>query len=172
MDFGKDHTDRVCLVTVGATVGFKKLTEAVLQPAFWRFLRSQSFTELHVQCGPDVAWASAELALRKDDVPPGLAIEFFDVKKNLMKEEMTLCKVADERRHLGLVISHAGTGTILDAWKLGLPIIVVPNTQLLNDHQTEMAKHLSKEGYAIMSNGRHAQPYPLNTENRHMLTSK
>lgn len=37
---------------------------------------------------------------------------------------------------------------------MGLPIVVVPNTQLLNDHQTEMAKHLSKEGYAIMSSGR------------------
>ena len=53
-------------------------------------------------------------------------------------------------------LTSLGTGTILDAWKLGLPIIVVPNTQLLNDHQTEMAKHLSKEGYAIMSTGRYA----------------
>lgn len=51
-----------------------------------------------------------------------------------------------------------GTGTILDAWKMGLPIIVVPNTQLLDDHQTEMAKHLSKEGYAIMSSGRYYNP--------------
>jgi beta-1,4-N-acetylglucosaminyltransferase len=40
---------------------------------------------------------------------------------------------------------------------MGLPIIVVPNTQLLNDHQTEMAKHLSKEGYAIMSSGRYVK---------------
>lgn len=47
-----------------------------------------------------------------------------------------------------------GTGTILDAWKLGLSIIVVPNTHLLDDHQTEMAKHLAKEGYATMSTTR------------------
>ncbi|KAM0429363.1 hypothetical protein ACHAPT_006581 [Fusarium lateritium] len=144
-------TDRFCLVTVGATVGFKKLTDAALQPTFWKYLVSQGFTELHVQCGPDAAWASKELIARKDEAPPGLKIDVFDLRQNLMKEEMTLCKAADGKRQLGLVISHAGTGTILDAWKLGLPIIVVPNTQLLDDHQTEMAKHLSKEGYAIMS---------------------
>ncbi|KAJ3517050.1 hypothetical protein NM208_g14762 [Fusarium decemcellulare] len=145
--------DRSCLVTVGATVGFKNLIESVLQPTFWEYLRSQGFTELHIQCGPDVEWATSKLASQGQHVPSGLTIDIFDVRKNLMKEEMTLCKPADGNRHLGLVISHAGTGTILDAWKLGLPLVVVPNTKLLNDHQTEMAKHLSKEGYAIMSSG-------------------
>ncbi|KAI7760071.1 hypothetical protein LZL87_007364 [Fusarium oxysporum] len=145
--------DRVCLVTVGATTGFGKLVESVLQPSFWQYMNSQRFTQLRVQCGPDLAWASKQLADRKDNIPSGLCIDLFASKKNLMKEEMYLCKDADGKRQLGLVISHAGTGTILDAWKMGLPLIVVPNIQLLNDHQTEMAKHLSKEGYAIMSSG-------------------
>ncbi|EXA45202.1 beta-1,4-N-acetylglucosaminyltransferase [Fusarium oxysporum f. sp. pisi HDV247] len=147
------HLDRVCLVTVGATTGFGKLVESVLQPSFWQYMNSQRFTQLRVQCGPDLAWASKQLADRKDNIPSGLFIDLFASKKNLMKEEMSLCKDADGKRQLGLVISHAGTGTILDAWKMGLPLIVVPNIQLLNDHQTEMAKHLSKEGYAIMSSG-------------------
>lgn len=30
-------------------------------------------------------------------------------------------------------------------------MIVVPNTDLLNDHQTEMAHHLAKEGYATQA---------------------
>ncbi|EMT63685.1 UDP-N-acetylglucosamine transferase subunit alg13 [Fusarium odoratissimum] len=145
--------DRVCLVTVGATTGFGKLVESVLQPSFWQYMNSQRFTQLRVQCGPDLAWASKQLADRKVNIPSGLCIDLFASKKNLMKEEMSLCKDADGKRQLGLVISHAGTGTILDAWKMGLPLIVVPNIQLLNDHQTEMAKHLSKEGYAIMSSG-------------------
>ncbi|KAF5543507.1 beta-1,4-n-acetylglucosaminyltransferase [Fusarium napiforme] len=149
----KPHLDRVCLVTVGATTGFGKLVESVLQPSFWQYLHSQSFTHLRVQCGPDLAWASKQLTDRKGDIPSGLCIDLFASRKNLMKEEMSLCKDADGKRQLGLVISHAGTGTILDAWKMGLPLIVVPNIQLLNDHQTEMAKHLSKEGYAIMSSG-------------------
>ena len=44
-----------------------------------------------------------------------------------------------------------GTGTILDAWRLDVPMIVVPNTDLLNDHQTEMAQHLANEGYATQA---------------------
>ncbi|KAF4952308.1 hypothetical protein FGADI_6846 [Fusarium gaditjirri] len=148
----RSHLDRVCLVTVGATTGFGKLVESVLQPSFWQYLNSQRFTQLRVQCGPDLVWASKQLADRKDNIPSGLCIDLFASKKNLMKEEMSLCKDTGKRQ-LGLVISHAGTGTILDAWKMGLPLIVVPNIQLLNDHQTEMAKHLSKEGYAIMSSG-------------------
>lgn len=50
---------------------------------------------------------------------------------------------------------------------MGLPLIVVPNIQLLNDHQTEMAKHLSKEGYAIMSSGRYVN---LDLQPRLLLT--
>ncbi|GKU13606.1 unnamed protein product [Fusarium langsethiae] len=147
------HLDRVCLVTVGATAGFKTLIDSVLSVSFWHYIASQGFTELHIQCGPDIVSARQQLTLLKVEAPRGLTIDIFDVKKNLMKEEMILCKDLEGKRQLGLVISHAGTGTILDAWKMGLPIVVVPNTQLLNDHQTEMAKHLSKEGYAIMSSG-------------------
>lgn len=32
--------------------------------------------------------------------------------------------------------------------------MVVPNTRLLNDHQTELAKHLGNEGYAIRSSSK------------------
>lgn len=61
-------------------------------------------------------------------------------------EDITSCMKADR---------YPGTGTILDAWKLGVPLVVVPNTRLLNDHQTELAKHLSKEGYAIWGSTRY-----------------
>jgi beta-1,4-N-acetylglucosaminyltransferase len=100
--------DRVCLVTVGATTGFGKLVESVLQPSFWQYMNSQRFTQLRVQCGPDLAWASKQLAGRKVNIPSGLCIDLFASKKNLMKEEMSLCKDADGKRQLGLVISHAG----------------------------------------------------------------
>lgn len=106
------RVDRVCLVTVGATTGFEKLIESVLQPSFWQYMHSQSFTQLRVQCGPDLGWASKQLADRKDDIPSGLFIVLFSSKKNLMKEEMSLCKDADGKRQLGLVISHAGKSNV------------------------------------------------------------
>lgn len=101
--------ERYCLVTVGATVGFPELTEQVLQPVFWRYIHSKGFTSLHIQCGPDLQWAAEQLASLRDEVPNGLNIDIFDVRKNLMKEEMVLCKAADGCRSLGLVISHAGS---------------------------------------------------------------
>lgn len=100
--------ERCCLVTVGATVGFKELTEAVLQPPFWKYLQTEGFTSLRIQCGPDIPWASTSISELKDEVPSGLEIEVFDVRKNLMSEEMMLCKAVAGRRRLGLVISHAG----------------------------------------------------------------
>jgi beta-1,4-N-acetylglucosaminyltransferase len=39
----------------------------------------------------------------------------------------------------------------LDAWKIAVPLIVVPNKELLDDHQSQMADHLAKEGYATKS---------------------
>ncbi|KAG6035062.1 hypothetical protein E4U41_006255, partial [Claviceps citrina] len=145
--------DRYCLVTVGATVGFPSLTKAALEPSFWAFLRSQDFTALRLQCGPDLPWAAAALhaRLRDDHLPPGFRVDVFDSRQNLLREEMALCQARGGERAPGLVISHAGTGTILDAWRLELPLVVVPNTDLLDDHQTEMARHLDKQGYATMS---------------------
>lgn len=151
MESGGSKLDKHCLVTVGATVGFEQLTKQVLQPPFWEFLKSQQFTALHVQCGPDITWARELYSNHKGHLPGGLALEIFDVTNNLMRDEMTLCQARPGRRLQGVVISHAGTGTILDAWKLGLALVVVPNTTLLNDHQTEMAQYLAKQGYATMS---------------------
>lgn len=99
---------RYCLVTVGATVGFEELTKEVLQPAFWQFLSSQGFTALHVQCGPDIPWATDQFSNHKTELPSGFHIDVFDVKNNLMKEEMALCQAQQGQRAQGLVISHAG----------------------------------------------------------------
>lgn len=112
MSAASNSLERNCLVTVGATVGFLELTEAVLQPAFWRFLRSKGFTALRVQCGPDIAWANAKLSELADEVPPGLDVDIFDVTRNLMQDEMTLCKAVSGKRQQGLVVSHAGTSRL------------------------------------------------------------
>ncbi|KAK0385066.1 hypothetical protein NLU13_7544 [Sarocladium strictum] len=142
--------ERTCLVTVGATVGFPALTNVVLEPAFWSVLQKRGFTSLRLQCGPDIESASQKVSLHSADLPKGFRVDVFERRKNLMKEEMVLCKEAPGQKQ-GLIISHAGTGSILDAWKVGVPLIVVPNAALLDNHQAEMAAHVAKEGYATAS---------------------
>jgi beta-1,4-N-acetylglucosaminyltransferase len=122
------NLERHCLVTVGATVGFKQLTEQVLEAAFWQFLSSEGFTSLRIQCGPDISWAKARLASLQEDVPDGLKIDAFDSTKNLMRDEMMLCKASSGTCSTGLVISHAGKSILLPCMmgrELGESILVL-----------------------------------------------
>jgi beta-1,4-N-acetylglucosaminyltransferase len=41
-----------------------------------------------------------------------------------------------------------GAGTILDVLRMGVPLIVVPNPALLDNHQLELAQELQAQGYA------------------------
>lgn len=99
--------ERHCLVTVGATAGFKSLIETVLLPEFWNYLASKGFTSLHIQCGPDQAFAAATIQTMEKEIPAGLTIKSFELCKDLLNEEMKLCKASTNRKQ-GLIISHAG----------------------------------------------------------------
>lgn len=43
-----------------------------------------------------------------------------------------------------------GTGSILDGLRAGLPLVVVPNPSLADNHQQELAEALAKQGYVIV----------------------
>lgn len=45
-----------------------------------------------------------------------------------------------------------GSGSILEAMRLGVPLVVVPNPSLKDNHQKELANELQKQGYVIASN--------------------
>ena len=66
-----------------------------------------------------------------------------------MEGEFRDLQASTEKSVDGLVISHAGSGSILDALRYGVPCIVVPNTELLHNHQLELAEELSRLGYVV-----------------------
>ncbi|CAG8803560.1 14941_t:CDS:2 [Cetraspora pellucida] len=50
-----------------------------------------------------------------------------------------------------LIISHAGSGSILESLRLNKPLIVVVNEDLMDNHQAELAIELENKGYLVYS---------------------
>lgn len=46
-------------------------------------------------------------------------------------------------------MTEKGTGTILAAHRMSIPIVVVPNPSLLDNHQVELAEALAASGQVI-----------------------
>ncbi|QSZ31769.1 hypothetical protein DSL72_001338 [Monilinia vaccinii-corymbosi] len=145
---------KVAFVTVGATATFTELIEEVLAPHTLQILVKEGYTKLRVQAGPDADYWKNNIRAEKE---PGLEIEVFDFDRNGLGHEMRQCKkggfYGNGDSLEGLVISHAGSGSILDALRIDVPLIVVPNTSLLDNHQAELADELEKQGYLTKASG-------------------
>jgi len=129
-------------VTVGST-RFDALVHRVLDPEALAALRKQGYRTLVVQTGNSVTTPLPPLI---GDAPQivqleGLQVEYWKFRPSL----------EDEYSKADLIISHAGSGTILDALRMGKPMIVVPNPTLLHNHQQELADELAKERYLVSS---------------------
>lgn len=48
-----------------------------------------------------------------------------------------------------MLTATAGSGSILDALRIAVPLIVVPNPDLLDNHQVELAEVLAAQGYVV-----------------------
>ena len=107
----------------------------------------------------------------------GVRIAGFDFRHDGLAEEMSATKGAAKGfGGEGCVVSHAGmyfgywlpisrftwkgsnaliynvaigSGSILEALRLAVPLIVVPNPTLLDNHQEELAEELAKQGYVV-----------------------
>ncbi|KLO18578.1 glycosyltransferase family 1 protein [Schizopora paradoxa] len=129
------------LFTVGSTF-FDELVDSALSDIVLEALHSRGAEEITVQCGAykgknkELAGISSTPVLSWNE-EHGLQLEIYAFKPNLTEEFMR----AD------LVVSHAGSGTIIDVLRLGKPLIVVPNPSLLDNHQQDLATELEKLGY-------------------------
>ncbi|KAJ2137041.1 N-acetylglucosaminyldiphosphodolichol N-acetylglucosaminyltransferase catalytic subunit alg13 [Coemansia sp. RSA 678] len=124
-------------VTVGST-GFDRLIQTVSGKAFLQALSSQGFRRLVVQYGTSAH--KFEPPTTRSDTH-GISIESFDYTSRPSQ----LIEQAD------LIISHAGTGSILEALHSGTPIIIVVNRELMDDHQSEIAHELASSGYVAVA---------------------
>uniref|UniRef100_A0ACD5WK64 Uncharacterized protein n=3 Tax=Avena sativa TaxID=4498 RepID=A0ACD5WK64_AVESA len=55
--------------------------------------------------------------------------------------------IADYIREASLVISHAGSGSIFETLRLGKPLVVVVNEDLMDNHQSELADELAERNH-------------------------
>lgn len=121
-------------VTTGATAPFQALLDACLSDAILQQLSALGFTHMVVQCGPGADTPASTTR-------HGVAVSTFDLKPSL----------ASDIASSDLVISHAGTGSILDALRQRKPLIAVVNTALMGNHQLQIASLLSKDGHLLMT---------------------
>ncbi|KAL8951654.1 MAG: hypothetical protein Q9222_002382 [Ikaeria aurantiellina] len=142
---------KTCFVTIGATAAFDQLLKAVLTARFLEALHALGYTSLLLQYGKNgeriVQDFEAKAACGQEQ-KHGIEILGFDFNKLGLGQEMWSVKAGKDRAE-GVVISHAGSGSILDALRIEVPIIVVPNTSLLHNHQVELAEELAKQGYVV-----------------------
>lgn len=55
----------------------------------------------------------------------------------------------DHSRMPSLNLISTGTGTILDGMRVSVPLVVVPNPTLKDNHQVELANEIQRQGYGI-----------------------
>lgn len=160
---------KTCFVTIGATASFSALVEAALKSDFVKALEGQGYTDLIVQYGEGGKEVYEE-ALKKLGNAGKVKISGFDLDKGGLGRYMRQAKAvgaSNKDSNEGVVISHAGeidrmtvtfttnrsqltgSGTILDALRISVPIIVVPNPDLLDNHQVELAETLSEQEYVV-----------------------
>ncbi|KAL7270973.1 N-acetylglucosaminyldiphosphodolichol N-acetylglucosaminyltransferase catalytic subunit alg13 [Rhizina undulata] len=129
-------TAKFVLITVGATAPFPSLISAALSPAVLKTLASLGYRNLRIQYGASEDVFDANVSRENGT---GIKVSGFDFVENLQNEIVK----AD------LIISHAGSGSILDALRFQKRLVVVPNTQLMDNHQKELAEELEKQGYLV-----------------------
>ncbi|KAJ4359641.1 N-acetylglucosaminyldiphosphodolichol N-acetylglucosaminyltransferase catalytic subunit alg13 [Didymosphaeria variabile] len=143
---------KLCFVTTGATAPFTKLIVSVLStPSLDAFLQCE-VTHIFIQYGTakDVYETSAQAArayLKQKGAEEKLEIDGMDFDSSGLSKQFKLVQETQ-----GLAISHAGSGSILVALRFQVPLIVVPNTALLDNHQEELAVAMDRANYVIHGN--------------------
>ena len=143
---------KTCFVTIGATAAFTDLIKAVLSADFCKALEAQGYTHLLVQYGQggEPLYDRSLQQLHSVHSSSQLKVGGFGLDQSGLRQYMIEAKGQNLINATeGLVISHAGSGTVLDALRISIPLIVVPNASLLDNHQVELAEALAEQEYVV-----------------------
>lgn len=122
---------KTVFVTVGTT-SFDDLIQTITCPASVQALKANGYERLVLQVGRGSAVPEA-------DSCPQVELEVFRFKDS----------IAEDMRQADLVISHAGSGSCLEALGAGKPLLVVVNDKLMDNHQLELAQQLHVDSHCF-----------------------
>lgn len=143
---------KVCFVTIGATASFSALIRATISSSFCHSLEQNNYTDLVVQYGADgdSLFQSLLQDIDQEKQRSAVNVSGFGLDTSGLGQYMKLAKTGgDDNGTEGLVVSHAGSGTILHALRVDVPLVVVPNSELLDNHQVELAEALAEQEYVV-----------------------
>ncbi len=122
-------------VTVGTTK-FDALIQAVDTTDVAEALVSKGYKKLVIQKGAGNYQVQmlVPAGSRSHQLSNGLQVQVFEFAPS----------IADYMKAADLIISHAGSGSIFEALRLGKPLVAVPNAILMDNHQAELAEHLAR----------------------------
>lgn len=153
------------IFTTGATATFRALLAHVTTVAFLSGLRDAGFAHVTIQYGNEIDRGQKHISkayfselLNSNEIIEKLDLsitnEFNDKAVTTFETDGFTLTVfafsADIGQHIqkaDVVVSHAGTGSILDTLRLHKPLIVVTNDALMDDHQKDVAAQLAKDNY-------------------------
>jgi beta-1,4-N-acetylglucosaminyltransferase len=124
-------------VTTGATVVFEDLIKFALDPQMVKTLQRLGYSKIIVQYGREGLRLFEECLDKLKDT--GMEVEGFSFSHDIG----SVISPAD------LVISHAGTGSILDTLRLKKKLIVMINDKLMDNHQVDIADELQDSHYLL-----------------------
>lgn len=124
-------------MTVGTT-NFDDLIRVIDSTEFCKWAKAKGYAGILVQKGN----GKYEPGTGSED---GVPIEHYNFKPSLH----------DDMAGAALVVSHAGSGSIMESLELSKPTVVVVNTSLMDNHQLELANKLHQLGKVTISNGPH-----------------
>lgn len=147
------------LVTCGATVPFPTLVKVLLQRQTLDHLKSMAFVKVIVQFGKGFSNEFERILNGINDKEGGIIsveLETLGTERvlhgwykgvEIIGLEFTPNIEALIKLYADVVISHAGTGSILDSLRLKKPLIAVVNDTLMDNHQEQIARKFESKGY-------------------------